>query len=327
MNSPTFKCLPLHALNSIALGDPETALGPNQDASLTPLRAARVARVSDGRIELAGPWIELGQPAPRSRFGRVFDCFFGEVQTVSVVNLPYISNDLTTNARGAGASATRLAIAFAWDGDGNGGPAQCYILLSTFEDFAGCNDPSPNPGSNLLGSVIYDFGTAGPLPLLPYPLDLTGTGFDHPMPADGHGSYSIAFLHELDPVQFVVGVYPLFSNTGDDDNPPTARPGTQAADEFHDDDPLDGEFTANECDLLDSPTEIGVAIYFETKSACACTGDVDEDGEVDIQDMALLLGLFGQSGPFEYPCADVNNDGSISLSDLTLLISNFGQPC
>ncbi|GMU83916.1 MAG: hypothetical protein AMXMBFR47_37860 [Planctomycetota bacterium] len=59
----------------------------------------------------------------------------------------------------------------------------------------------------------------------------------------------------------------------------------------------------------------------------ACPGDVDDDGRVDLSDLATLLGHYGTpSGALESE-GDLDGDGDVDLSDLTLLLANFGTVC
>jgi Subtilase family len=60
-----------------------------------------------------------------------------------------------------------------------------------------------------------------------------------------------------------------------------------------------------------------------------CAGDVDGNGNVDLSDLALLLGAFGTSSgdPGFVAAADFDSSGSIDLADLALLLGNFGQSC
>ena len=52
------------------------------------------------------------------------------------------------------------------------------------------------------------------------------------------------------------------------------------------------------------------------------TGDVNGDGGVNIQDLVLVAGQFGQSGENR---ADVNGDGVVNIQDLVLVASAFGN--
>jgi hypothetical protein len=55
-------------------------------------------------------------------------------------------------------------------------------------------------------------------------------------------------------------------------------------------------------------------------------GDVDGDGDVDLNDLASLLSAYGSStGDPDYnPNADFDNDGDVDLTDLATLLSNYG---
>ena len=54
----------------------------------------------------------------------------------------------------------------------------------------------------------------------------------------------------------------------------------------------------------------------------AIPGDANSDGTVNIGDLTLLAGSFGQSGT--WADGDFNDDGLINIGDLTLLAGNFG---
>lgn len=56
-------------------------------------------------------------------------------------------------------------------------------------------------------------------------------------------------------------------------------------------------------------------------------GDVDGDGDVDISDLALLLGAYGScEGDSNYNAyADFDEDGCVGLMDLSVLLSNYGR--
>lgn len=56
-----------------------------------------------------------------------------------------------------------------------------------------------------------------------------------------------------------------------------------------------------------------------------CPEDLNGDGEIDLMDLAELLGAYGQIG--EHLPADLNHDGMVDLSDLAELLGAFGQSC
>ena len=67
----------------------------------------------------------------------------------------------------------------------------------------------------------------------------------------------------------------------------------------------------------------GTVLLWElTPPTLPVTGDVNEDGGVNIQDLVLVAGQFGQSGENR---ADVNGDGVVNIQDLVLVASAFGN--
>lgn len=56
--------------------------------------------------------------------------------------------------------------------------------------------------------------------------------------------------------------------------------------------------------------------------ACRIPGDLDRDGDVDINDLAILLAAYGVSAG-----GDLNGDGATDLTDLAMLLSQFGLIC
>ncbi len=55
-------------------------------------------------------------------------------------------------------------------------------------------------------------------------------------------------------------------------------------------------------------------------------GDINGDGKVDLEDLAILLGAYGTcEGDANYnPLADLSSDGCIDLIDLAVLLGNYG---
>jgi hypothetical protein len=60
------------------------------------------------------------------------------------------------------------------------------------------------------------------------------------------------------------------------------------------------------------------------QGACL-TGDLDLDSDVDLADLAQLLGNYSTSEGATYEDGDLDGDGDVDLSDLTALLENYGQ--
>ncbi|MBI5864836.1 MAG: immunoglobulin domain-containing protein [Planctomycetes bacterium] len=58
-----------------------------------------------------------------------------------------------------------------------------------------------------------------------------------------------------------------------------------------------------------------------------CDGDLNEDGQVDLLDLAILLSHFGDTGGVAPDDGDINLDDQIDLVDLALLLARFGTIC
>jgi hypothetical protein len=56
-------------------------------------------------------------------------------------------------------------------------------------------------------------------------------------------------------------------------------------------------------------------------------GDFDEDGDVDLSDLAQLLGCYGLTGSAPYEDGDLDGDGDVDLSDLGALLAVYGTTC
>jgi len=53
-------------------------------------------------------------------------------------------------------------------------------------------------------------------------------------------------------------------------------------------------------------------------------GDLDYDGDVDLSDLAALLGNYGTTSGAIYWMGDLDGDGDVDLSDLASLLANYG---
>lgn len=62
-----------------------------------------------------------------------------------------------------------------------------------------------------------------------------------------------------------------------------------------------------------------------TVGGAPCLGDLDNNGNVDIADLAILLSQFGSSG--SGLAGDIDNNNTVDIADLALLLSVFGTPC
>ena len=57
-----------------------------------------------------------------------------------------------------------------------------------------------------------------------------------------------------------------------------------------------------------------------------CYGDINGDNLINLDDLAQLLGHYGQTGA-SYEDGDLNGDGTINLDDLAGLLGVYGHPC
>ena len=54
--------------------------------------------------------------------------------------------------------------------------------------------------------------------------------------------------------------------------------------------------------------------------------DFDDDGDVDLSDLAQLLAHYGTTSGATYDMGDLDGDGDVDLSDLARLLSFYGYP-
>jgi hypothetical protein len=58
-----------------------------------------------------------------------------------------------------------------------------------------------------------------------------------------------------------------------------------------------------------------------------CIGDLDGDGEISLNDLAILLAHYGAPGSAAPEHGDLNGDGDVDLDDLAALLAIFGSDC
>jgi len=77
-----------------------------------------------------------------------------------------------------------------------------------------------------------------------------------------------------------------------------------------------------------SVVEAGVDAFVVSTLACedACFGDLNGDNEVNLSDLAALLGNYGMTGA-EYEDGDLDGDGDVDLPDLAALLGVYGTTC
>ncbi len=54
-------------------------------------------------------------------------------------------------------------------------------------------------------------------------------------------------------------------------------------------------------------------------------GDANLDGEVDINDLTIVLSHYGQSTGMSWSTGDVNGDGKVDINDLTIVLAHYNQ--
>lgn len=59
----------------------------------------------------------------------------------------------------------------------------------------------------------------------------------------------------------------------------------------------------------------------------ACTGDLDGNGNVNLSDLAELLGHYRITSGATYPDGDLDRDGDVQLDDLAELLGSYGTSC
>jgi hypothetical protein len=58
-----------------------------------------------------------------------------------------------------------------------------------------------------------------------------------------------------------------------------------------------------------------------------CYGDLDGDNDIDLADLAQLLGNYGMTSGAAYEDGDLDGDGDVDLADLAGLLGVYGTTC
>ncbi|MFQ5807169.1 MAG: hypothetical protein ACE5I3_12040, partial [Phycisphaerae bacterium] len=58
-----------------------------------------------------------------------------------------------------------------------------------------------------------------------------------------------------------------------------------------------------------------------------CFGDLDGDDDIDLTDLAQLLGNYGTTSGAVYTDGDLDREGDVDLADLAALLSVYGTSC
>ena len=97
--------------------------------------------------------------------------------------------------------------------------------------------------------------------------------------------------------------------------------------------PLDLNASARRADVP-SVADLGVGPApivdigaYEFQPPCDIVGDLDQDGDVDLTDLATMLASFGLPSGQTRATGDVNGDGAVNLTDLAALLANYGAVC
>ena len=75
----------------------------------------------------------------------------------------------------------------------------------------------------------------------------------------------------------------------------------------------------DECDLEDPDNDQNNNGVIDE---CECVGDADLDGYVNVNDLLIIIGYWGNNTPQ----ADLNFDGIVDVTDLLIVVGNWG-PC
>jgi Ca2+-binding EF-hand superfamily protein len=72
---------------------------------------------------------------------------------------------------------------------------------------------------------------------------------------------------------------------------------------------------------------VALAFLVAIRPVFALVGDVNGDGKVNIQDVAIVAKHFGTtpSSPNWNPACDLDNNGKVNIADVAIVAQAFGQ--
>ena len=70
----------------------------------------------------------------------------------------------------------------------------------------------------------------------------------------------------------------------------------------------------------------GFSDAFCVRMTAAVPGDLDLDGDVDIEDLSMLAANWDEAGGMTWQDGDLDFDGDVDIEDLSLLAANWGHP-
>lgn len=71
----------------------------------------------------------------------------------------------------------------------------------------------------------------------------------------------------------------------------------------------------------------GAAVLQAVSTTCKDgdrSGDLNNDGKVNLVDFSILLAFWGTSPPFRNPCSDINQDRKVNMVDFSILFAQWG---
>jgi hypothetical protein len=121
-------------------------------------------------------------------------------------------------------------------------------------------------------------------------------------------------------------------DAGDNDAVPADTPDLDGDGDTSEPIPIDLDRRLRRADRVDTPDTgnpgvLGPPVVDMGAYEYQCDGDFDGDGDIDLADLAQLLGRYGMISGAEYEDGDIDLDGDVDLADLAELLGNYGETC